>query len=378
MTRHGWTADGFENVVDAFAANFTEQGELGAAFAAYRDGELVVDLWGGRADGDTGEPWRQDTIQLIFSGTKGLASACVLLLVERGLVDLDRPLAFYWPEFAAAGKGAITVAEVLSHQARLPGADFSQVDILDHDAVASLLAAQAPAEDPRAAFMYHAITWGWLVDELVRRTDGRPPGLFFAEEFAQPLDLEVWIGLPSELHAKASTMVAADGVLADAEETDPLRQLTRNPLLVPGAEKIWNSPGYRGAGLAAVGGFATARGMARFYASLLGEVDGVRVLKPETVDRGRRELRRGIEPLWGSEMAYAAGFELHTSAANLGAPANAFGHAGAGGSRHGAWPEQGLAFSYLMNEVRLGPDPRPLTLLDALNQAGQDPEGGSK
>ncbi|HET6294554.1 MAG TPA: serine hydrolase domain-containing protein, partial [Kribbella sp.] len=303
---------------------------------------------------------------------------CVLLQVERGLVNLDRPLAFYWPEFAAAGKGAITVAEVLSHQARLPGADFSQVDILDHDAVASLLAAQAPAEDPRAAFMYHAITWGWLVDELVRRTDGRPLGLFFAEEFAQPLDLEVWIGLPSELHAKASTMVAADGVLADAEETDPLRQLTRNPLLVPGAEKIWNSPGYRGAGLAAVGGFATARGMARFYASLLGEVDGVRVLKPEIVDRGRRELRRGIEPLWGSEMAYAAGFELHTSAANLGAPANAFGHAGAGGSRHGAWPEQGLAFSYLMNEVRLGPDPRPLTLLDALNQAGQDPEGGSK
>jgi CubicO group peptidase (beta-lactamase class C family) len=126
--------------------------------------------------------------------------------------------------------------------------------------VASLLAAQAPSQDPRAAFMYHAITWGWLVDELVRQVDGRPLGRFFDEEFARPLGLEVWIGLPPELHSRASTMTAVDGVLAEEPQTDPLRQLIRNPLLVPGAEKIWNSPEYRSGGLAAVGGFATARG----------------------------------------------------------------------------------------------------------------------
>lgn len=192
----GWTATGFENVATAFERNFTERQEVGAGFAAYRDGQLVVDLWGGR-------DWREDTIQLIFSGTKGLASACVLLLVERGVVALDAPLSKYWPSFAAAGKDAITVAEVLSHQARLPGTDFSKVDLLDHDAVAAQLAAQAPSDDPRAAYMYHATTWGWLVDELVRRTDGRPLGVFFAEEFAAPLGLEVWIGLPKPLHARA-------------------------------------------------------------------------------------------------------------------------------------------------------------------------------
>lgn len=365
----GWTADGFDGVAAAFERNFTERGELGAGFAAYRDGRKVVDLWGGLAGQDA--PWVEDTVQLIFSGTKGLASAAVLLLVERGLVALEAPLSKYWPSFAAAGKEAITVAEVLSHQARLPGTDFSKVDLLDHDAVAAQLAAQAPSDDPRAAFTYHATTWGWLVDELVRRTDGRPLGVFFAEEFAAPLGLEVWIGLPEALHSKASTMVAADGVLADPEQPDPLRQLLRNPLLVPGADEIWNSAEYRSAGLAAVGGFATARGMARFYAALLDEVDGVRVLKPETVELGRRELRRGIEPFWGSEVAYGAGFELQTPAGNLGAPADVFGHAGAGGSRHGAWPSRGISFSYVMNEVRVAgaPDERPLDLMAALAAA---------
>ncbi|MEV0283112.1 MULTISPECIES: serine hydrolase domain-containing protein [unclassified Kribbella] len=359
----GWTAAGFEGVAEAFTRNFTERGELGAAFAAYRNGELVVDLWGGTADRDTGRAWDRDAVQLMFSGTKGLVAACVLLLVQRGGLSLDDPLGRYWPAFRA---GETTIAEVLSHQARLPWVEAGYADLLDHDVMAAHLAAQAPAADPRAAFMYHAITWGWLVDELIRRVDGRTAGQFFADEFAAPLDLEVWIGLPDELHWRATTMVAPDGVLMDESQTDPLLRLNRNPLWVPGAEKIWNSPEYRSAGLAAVGGFATARGMARFYASLL--ADGV--LTPQTVALGRRELRRGIEPTWGSEIAYGAGFELHTPSANLGRPADAFGHPGAGGSRHGAWPTRAISFSYLMNEVRPAPDNRPLDLLAALENAG--------
>lgn len=365
----GYTAAGFEDVAEAFARNFAERDELGAAFAAYQDGRLVVDLWGGTADRDTGGEWDRDTVQLMFSGTKGLASACVLLLVQRGQVSLDAPVSRYWPSFAAAGKGAITVAEVISHQARLPWVEAGYADLLDHDVMAAHLAGQAPSADPRAAFMYHAITWGWLVDELVRRIDGRTVSRFFAEEFAVPLDLEVWIGLPDDLHWRAATMVAPDSVLVDESQSDPLLRLNRNPLWVPGAEKIWNSPEYRSAGLAAVGGFGTARGMARFYASLVGVVDGLRVLTPETVELGRREIRRGIEPTWGSEIAYGAGFELQVPAANLGRPADAFGHAGAGGSRHGAWPSREIAFSYLMNEVRPAPDQRPLVLLAALEHA---------
>ncbi|WP_405064327.1 beta-lactamase family protein [Kribbella sp. NBC_01505] len=364
---NGWTAPGFDRVAAEFERNFTDRGELGAGFAAYRDGELVVDLWGGLADREAGRAWDRDSVQLIFSGTKGLAAACVLLLVQRGQLSLDDPLSRYWPEFRA---GEITVAEALSHQARLAWVDAGYGDLLDHDVMAAHLAVQAPSTDPRAAFMYHAITWGWLVDELIRRVDGRSAGQFFAAEFAAPLDLEVWIGLPEELHGRATTMVAPDGVLVDVPETDSL--LRPNPLWVPGAEKIWNSPEYRGAGLAAVGGFATARGMARFYSALLSGS----VLTTETVELGQREIRRGIEPTWGSEIAYGAGFELRVAGAHLGPPADTFGHGGAGGSRHGAWPTHGIAFSYLMNEVRAQPDERALSLLAALESAttSEDPE----
>jgi CubicO group peptidase (beta-lactamase class C family) len=337
-----WTAPGFEHVAEAFERNFTDRAELGAAFAAYHGGRLVVDLWGGTADPETGRAWDVDTIQLMFSGTKGLTSACILLLVQRGQVQLDDPLSRYWPEFGAEGKEGVTIAEVLSHQARLPWVDAGYADLLEHDVMAAHLAAQTPASDPRTGFMYHAITWGWLLDELVRRVDGRTVSTFFADEFAVPLGLEVWIGLPEDLHWRAATMVAPDGVLVDG----PWSELNRpNPLWVPGAEKIWNSVEYRNAGLAAVGGYATARGMARFYASLLGEVDGIRLLKPETVELGRRVLRDG--------------------------PADAFGHAGAGGSRHGAWPGRETAYSYLMNEVRVGPDDRSLTLLGALSRGSR-------
>jgi len=176
----------WEQVAEAFARNFTERGEVGAAFAAYHRGELVVDLWGGTADPGTGRAWDRDTIHLMFSGTKGLTTACVLLLVQGGQLRLDDPLSRYWPEFGAQGKESITIADVLSHQARLPWVDAGYADLLDHDAMAAHLAAQAPAADARAGFVYHPVTWGWLLDELVRRVDGRTVGRFFAAARTRP------------------------------------------------------------------------------------------------------------------------------------------------------------------------------------------------
>ncbi|WP_405922903.1 serine hydrolase domain-containing protein [Streptomyces sp. NBC_00035] len=384
----GFTAPGFEAVSEAFARNFKEYEETGAAFAAYRDGELVVDLWGGIADPDTGRPWQADTLQLVFSGAKGLTAACVLLLVERGLLDLDAPASRYWPEFAAAGKGAITVAEIMSHQARLPGvqAPFDNAEFLDPGHMAGLLAAQAPADDPRAAFMYHALTYGWLAGELIRRVDGRSAGAFFAEEFAGPLGLDVWLGLPDEEHHRVATTLAGPGVLLPptdddtqpvngaipVTDDDPLRTLTRNPLAAADAPALWNSAAFRRAEVPAVGAHVTARSMARFYVCLArgGELDGVRVLGERTVASARRELRSGTEPLWGSPMAYGTGFELGTELGLLGPVPDAFGHAGAWGSRHGAWPADRVGFSYAMNETRAQwPDRRPLDLLGALHEA---------
>ena len=375
MDVHGFTAPGFDAVAEVFARNFERYGEVGAAFAACRDGEPVVDLWGGDADPASGRPWRDDTLQLVFSGAKGLTSACVLLLVERKLLDLDTPAAHYWPEFAAAGKERITVAEILSHQARLPGLQepFGTAELLDATHMAELLAAQAPSDDPRAGFIYHALTWGWLTGELVRRVDGRTVGAFFAEEFARPLGLDIWLGLPDEQHHRAATTLAGPGVLQpQGHAEDPLLALTRNPLLAPDAPALWNSAAFRRAQLPAVGAYVTARSMARFYACLArgGELDGVRVLEESTVALARRELRRGAAPLWGTEMAYGAGFELRTGLALFGPPPDTFGHAGAGGSRHGAWPGERVGFSYTMNLTRAQvPDRRPLDLLDALHAA---------
>jgi CubicO group peptidase (beta-lactamase class C family) len=377
MDLQGRTAPGFEKVADAFAANFEQYGEVGAAFAAYRDGEPVVDLWAGIADPGTGRPWRADTLQLVFSGAKGLTTACVLLLVERGRLELDAPAARYWPEFASAGKARITVAEILSHQARLPGVQqpVDTTELLDPQHMAKLLAAQAPTSDPRAGFLYHALTWGWLIGEVVRRVDGRTVGALFADEFAGPLGLDIWLGLPDAEHHRVARTVAGPGVLRPQDEKegdDPLQILTRNPLLTPDAPALWNSAPFRGAQLPAVGAHVTAHSMARFYTCLArgGELDGVRVLDEETVRLGRRELRRGVSPLWGTPMAYGAGFELRTELGLFGPPPDTFGHAGAGGSRHGAWPGERVGFSYTMNLTRAEfPDRRPLDLLASLYAA---------
>ncbi|WP_369251342.1 serine hydrolase domain-containing protein [Streptomyces sp. R41] len=374
MDIQGHTAPGFEAVAEVFGRNFKEHEEAGAAFAAYRDGEPVVDLWGGTADPDSGRPWRVDTLQLVFSGAKGLTAACVLLLVERGQLDLDTPAARYWPEFAAAGKAGITVAEIMSHQARLPGVQvpFDNEEFLDPVHMAGLLASQAPADDPRAAFVYHAQTYGWLAGELIRRVDGRSAGAFFADEFAEPLGLDVWLGLPDEEHHRVATTLAGPGVLVPPPGDDPLRVLTRNPLAAADAPALWNSAAFRRSEVPAVGAHVTARSMARFYACLArgGELDGVRVLEEATVQLGRRELRRGTEPLWNSPMAYAAGFELQTELGLFGPAPDAFGHAGAWGSRHGAWPGSRVGFSYAMNRTSaVWPDRRPLDLLAALHDA---------
>ena len=385
MDVQGRTVPGFEQVTEAFAANFERYGEVGAAFAAYRDDEPVVDLWAGVTDPKTGHPWRANTLQLVFSGAKGLTTACVLLLVERGLLELDAPAARYWPEFAAAGKERITVGEILSHQARLPGVrqPVGAEELLDPEHMAGLLAAQAPSTDPRAAFTYHALTWGWLTGELVRRVDGRTVGALFADEFAGPLGLDIWLGLPDPEHHRVATTIAGPGVLRpedEDEEGDSLRVLTRNPLLTPDAPVLWNSAAFRRAQLPAVGAYVTARSMARFYACLArgGELDGVRVLDEATVRLGRRELRRGVSALWGTPMAYGAGFELRTGPALFGPPPDTFGHAGAGGSRHGAWPGERIGFSYTMNLTRAEfPDRRPLDLLASLHEAALTSPGRS-
>ncbi|HEV7941463.1 MAG TPA: serine hydrolase domain-containing protein [Solirubrobacteraceae bacterium] len=378
MVSEGFTAPGFESVREEFERNFTERGDTGAALAVFRDDELVVDLWGGLADRETGAPWRKDSLQVIFSGTKALVGICLLMLIDRGELSADAPVSEYWPEFAAHGKEAVKVSDLASHQARLPAVrkPLNISDMCEDVALAAALAAQPQEQDPRAASMYHALTYGWLCGELVRRVDGRSVGSFFAQEIARPLGLELWIGLPQEQENRVATLHYADSWKGMPEgeelEKDELMKLVwANPPLFPSNDIPWNTREYHAAEIPAAGGIGAARSVARLYACLAreGELDGVRLLEPATILQARQCLMRGRDPLLDMPEAYGFGFELQTELGYFGPPAAAFGYGGAGGSLHGAWPAERVGFSYAMNQMRDDPeDPRGRALLKALHR----------
>ncbi|WP_027006145.1 serine hydrolase domain-containing protein [Conexibacter woesei] len=377
---HGFVAPGFEPVRSAFRDNLIERGEQGAAFAAYRDGVPVADLWGGAAD-DAGTPWREDTLQLVFSGTKGFVALCLLMLADRGVLDLDAPVADVWPEFAAHGKDAVTVAELASHQGRLPRftTPVGPDDYTDDVRLAGLLADQPPDPDPRAADVYHAFTYGWLCGEVVRRAAGRDVGTFFAEEVAGPLGLDLWIGLPPEHEPRVSTLRYAPapgwsgGPAGDpaAVAADDLRAgVWANPPVFPPDGIPWNRPDWHRAQIPGAGAIGTARSIARLYACLArgGEMDGVRLLSAATLAAGTAERSRRREPLLDEPVAFGVGFQRNTEREPYGPAPDAFGHGGAGGSCHCAWPSRRVGLSYAMNTLRDDElvDPRAQALMRAL------------
>jgi CubicO group peptidase (beta-lactamase class C family) len=371
----GYVEPGFGAVADAFQRNFAQHGELGAAFAAHHEGRKVVDIWGGVADRDTGASWQEDTLQLIFSGTKGLTAGCVLLLVDDGLLDPDAYVSVYWPEFSARGKTEITVADVLSHRAGLaaPTTPVTCTEALDGVRMAALLADQSPhwAEDTRLA--YHARTFGWLCDALVRRIANMSTGQFFRQRICERLNLEAWIGLPVAYEARVSRLDASDFEALDETgyEPDYARLIYGNPPLF-GPPISWNEHAFHAGEFPSSNGIVTARAMAEYYACLAGggELNGVRLWSEEAVLAARAERVRGVDPYTGEPHAFGLGFALQTEQMYFGPVRNAFGHCGAGGSAHGAWPRQRVGFSYCMNAMRdERSDHRARRLLTALAEA---------
>jgi CubicO group peptidase (beta-lactamase class C family) len=361
VAAQGLVAPGYEAVADEFERNFTERADVGAGFAAMQDGELVVDLWGGEAA--RGVPWQADTLQVIYSGTKGLVAACVLKLIEQGKLDLNERVATYWPEFAQNGKGTVRVRHVVSHGAGLPGimTELTPADWADHEKMERLLAAEPLASDPDAFHSYHALTIGWMVGGLIRRIDGRTLGKFFADEIAGPLQLDTWIGLPEAFEARVGRIRLGEGMgpLTEAQLADPvLRSIWANPVLFPDDDMAWNSRAIHAAEIGGAGAISNARAMARYYGCMAsgGTLDGVTVLKPETVALGRSEISRFMDPYIDEAMAFGTMWALQTPQGRFGPPADAFGHSGAGGSIHGAWPTHRTGFSYTMNEMRADPE----------------------
>ncbi|MGC9378450.1 serine hydrolase domain-containing protein [Streptomyces sp. MH13] len=388
MDVHGTVAEGFEPVRDAFARNFTVLGDRGAAVAVYRDGRKVVDLWGGTRDIDGTAPWRRGTAQVVRSATKGVAAAVPLLLHQRGELDLDAPVGAYWPRFKAHGKERVLVRHVLGHRAGLPVLDrpLTPEQALDPLRGPEAVAAQAPVWEPGTDHGYHALTYGWLLDELVRRvTGGRGTGEWIADEIARPLGLDLWLGLPAA--QEAAGRAGRVGRVEDPEPSGngprlrPKRavtdayadpgSLTRRAFAAITPFPDQNDPAYRAAALPATNGIATADGLARFYAALIGEVDGatrrVRLFDPATRERARAEESAGPDRVLVVGTRFGLGYMLHGSASPFLSPGS-FGHPGRGGALGFADPESGVAFGYVTNGFRrtVTADPRAQALVRAV------------
>jgi len=371
---------GFERVKAAFAENFDQRNEYGAAVAVTVDGVQVVDLWGGHADKARTQPWTRDTIVNVFSTTKGLTAICAHRLADQGVLDLDAPVARYWPEFAQAGKERIPVRWLLSHRAGLPALrkPLSEDAFYDWNTMTTALAAEEPWWEPGAKHGYHAITYGWLVGEVIRRITGKTPGAYFRDEIARPLAIDCHIGLDARDDARCGQMIQSpppppDQVnLFEYSKEHPESVTAKAFMNPPTAMKLGaiNARAWRGAEIPAANGHTTARALARLYGALArgGEIDGVRVLSREAIARCHAEESHGVDEVLMVPTRFSTGFMLTQAHDPWGPNAHPFGHPGAGGSLGFADPDARVGFGYTMN--KMGPyiliDPRARALIEAI------------
>ncbi|MEV6007432.1 serine hydrolase domain-containing protein [Streptomyces sp. NPDC051976] len=385
MEVKGTAEPGYEPVRTAFAENFSRRGDRGAAFALYRDGRKVVDLWGGTADPEGDAPWAEDTAQIVRSATKGVAAAALLLLHQRGLLDLDAPVGAYWTEFKAHGKERVTVRDALAHRAGVPALDvpLTPAQALDGVSGPRAIAAQPPLFLPGAAHGYHAQTFSWLAGELVRRASGRTIGRYVADEIARPLGLDLWIGLPPDQEHRVGRVAEvptpppppSGGLRARPKQSvhdayaDPASLTSRAfAAITPLPDE--NEPAYRAGELAASNGIATARALARCYAALIGEVDGgPRLLAPATVTAARTVESEGPDQVLVVNTRFGLGYMLHGPSSPLLGPGS-FGHPGRGGSLAFADPAAGIGFGYVTNGLQknVTADPRAQALVRAVRE----------
>ena len=384
-----------------FQENFEKLGELGAAVSVWQNGKPIIDLYGGFCDASREKPWTADTVVLVWSATKGIGSACVLHALQQRKIELNRTVAEFWPEFGQAEKDKITLGQLLSHQAGLCALDH-RVDVLDYEGVIRALEAQAPLWLPGTGHGYHARTFGFLLDELTRRIAGKTLSDYWQENFARPLELDFWIGLPQNENSRVAMIYAAKS----GKPPEPA-QFYRD-LVTPGtlARKTFtspyglnviskmNDPHIRTQPNVSFGGIGSASALAKFYSMLAngGELDGQSFFSQETIERMITTLTDGVDRVFQIPTAFSAGFMKDSQGAAVSAPPSekkrienrpslitrlfgpsrtSFGHPGAGGAHAFADPENKIAFAYVMNQMEQSvlPNEKSLRLVDAIYEA---------
>jgi CubicO group peptidase (beta-lactamase class C family) len=368
-----------DRVAALFQENFTQFGELGAAVSVWKHGKSVVELSGGFREAKREHPWTPDTIAFFWSATKGLGSACLLHALQEESITLEQRVAELWPEFGHAGKDKITLAQLLSHQAGLSALD-DPPDILDYPAVIAALEKQTPLWPPGTAHGYHARTFGFLVDECVRRITGKRVAKYWREKFGEPLALDIWLGLPATEASRTATIYAAKsgGTQTPAEFYRELAKpgtLVRKTFASPaGLQSIaaMNTPQNRATDIVSFSGIGSASSLAKFYGMLAngGELGGTR-FKKETIGWMSTTLAAGTDRILQVPTAFSAGFMKDPPGSPrriFGPSASAFGHPGAGGSSAFADPENGISFAYVMNQMEQSvlPNEKSLRLVDAI------------
>jgi CubicO group peptidase (beta-lactamase class C family) len=372
----GWCDPRLGVVRAEFDRNFRERGETGAAVCITLDGTVVADLWGGWTDAQQRRPWAPDTLVNVFSVGKGVLAVCIARLAGLGLLDPDAPVTRYWPEFGAAGKQAVTVRQVLSHQAGLPALReaLPAGSALDWQLMTALLAAEAPWWQPGSGHGYHVNTLGYLGGELIRRVTGTSVGEFLQREVAGPLGADVHIGLPPAEHSRVAEFQWPQrdpSAAAIQAGPGPDQRMVANAYFNPpdfSGAGVVNSPAWRSAQIPSANAHATAAGIARVYTALAvgGEVDDVRVVTAAALADATQEQVYGDDLVLARPSRFGLGFQLTHSERQLGSGPRCFGHFGAGGSVGFCDPDAGLAVGYVTSQM--GPrwrNPRNKALMDA-------------
>ena len=370
MEIHGECDPQFSKVKETFEKLYQEDREIGSCFAVYKDGNPLVELWGGFQDKDKTKPWQKDNLVTVYSTTKGVAAFCIALAMEKGLLKYEEKVSTYWPEFASNGKEDITVGMLMSHQAGICSPETRNVDdYYNQNLMAEKLAGMTPIWEPGTASGYHSMTFGWLTSELILRVTGKSLGTFFREEVGDQHEIDFFIGLPESEDHRVAELVPFEIVRNENSEQQKieLTEAQKSQRNSAGTLDIQNTKAWRQAEIPSANGQGNARGLAKFYSLIVPEDNSIKLLKDDTVNQMTTMQIEGRDLVLAVQVRWGVGFILNKHKVIYGPVESAFGHSGYGGSCAFGDPENKIGISYVMNRMldNFNADGRSVELINA-------------